>query len=162
MSDIEKPTRPKRLLYSVSQLLTNKRKQAQLTQDELADLTQELARRGEVTRPLTQQAISRIEGNPDADPHVPTLETLAIALSVALLELGYENATAEAIFRQFRGAKRQQPTTRDVSEQAAALDADLATYPQWYQDMIWQLARTAHEEISTRMNAARKTSKNNF
>jgi transcriptional regulator with XRE-family HTH domain len=162
MTDIT-PHQPhkKKFIFSVSQLLVNFRRQAQLTQDELAALCQQLAIRGEVTRPLTQQAISRIESNADADPHMPTLETLSIALSHAMMELGYENATPENLFKQFKNAKRQQVPSRDVSEQAAALDAELSTYPQWYQDMIWQLARTAHFEISTSMETARRnTSKN--
>lgn len=152
----ETPRRRPKLKMSVSEVLLSLRQQSGLTQDQLAALSFELADQTGEFSGITQQALSRIEANPEAAPHVPTLKTLAIVLAHALNQNGYSAATEDVIFRQFQNARHRTPASRNVSEQAAMFDADLSIYPEWYRDMIWSIVWQVHIESSAALREQRK------
>lgn len=106
--------------------LRNYREDASLSQDSLARLSFRLADEGLTKGGIHRQHISRLEGGQVPTPDPRTMHILATALAVGLRDAGYEDVEQDSIYKHLYNATRTKITSRDVSIEAADLDAILA------------------------------------
>lgn len=126
--------RPGNPSYTLSDALVALRGTLGMSQQQLADFTLELAEQGIIGQALAQQHISRIEGG--ASPQETTLVVLATALAEAYNREGWDTSPAE-ILKHLRNAKSIRVDARDVSPEAAQLDAILSVIKGDAYDLIW-------------------------
>lgn len=110
----------------VNELLQQWRIDARLSQEQLSDLTFELAEAGTIDTGIKRQHISRLESGAVGDPQPQTLLTMSRALAEAFRRAGFEGGTAEELYQHLINSKRTRMAAREVSPQAAELDAILA------------------------------------
>lgn len=152
MSDIDKARRRK-ISYTLSDALKGYRGTLRLSQQELADLTFELAEQGIVTHGIAQQHISRIEKG-DV-PQETTLRVIAATISEAFNRDGWET-TPDEIMRHLRNAKGTKVQATEVSEEAAKLDAMIAPMPERLRLMIWRMVFALVESFQVSVDEDRR------
>lgn len=136
MSDIEKKRRTREVSFTLSDALKGYRGTLKLSQQQLAELTFELAAEGIVTHGIVQQHISRIEKGDQ--PVESTLAVLAGTIAEAFNRDGWETTPAE-ILKHLRNAKAVKVRAENVSTQAAKLDAMMAPLPERARTVLWRL-----------------------
>lgn len=135
MDDISKH-RKSDVGYTLSDALKEYRGTLRLSQQQLADLTFELAEQGMVTHGIVQQHISRIEKGDLPQEH--TLRVIATTIAEAYNRDGWDT-TSDAILKQLRNAKATKVRAGDVSAEAAKLDAMIAPMPAHWKRIAWKI-----------------------
>jgi transcriptional regulator with XRE-family HTH domain len=123
--------------YTVGSLIKNYRELARLSQKELAELSDELARQGVFHNGIHRQNLSRIETDQVTEPQEETLHKLALTLAHALKRAGYSAMKGEEIYHHLRLAAKDKVFAKQVSREAAALDATLGNLAPPLRAVIW-------------------------
>jgi transcriptional regulator with XRE-family HTH domain len=124
---------------------------AKISQDALSAISFDLAGRGVVVSGLKRQHISRIENGTVTHPDPRTLHIIAHSIAEALRRQGIEDTDGEYIYRRLLTVSRNKLTTRDVSPQAAALDAILAPIGESARADIYEGLKAAAAAMVARM-----------
>lgn len=136
--------------FTINGLLRSYRELTGLSQDQLAALSVELMRRGDLDRHFTQSAIARWEKDPTdgGDPSLRVkklqdhiLVSYATLLEHALRRVGFEGADQADLLKHLRIANERKVVANQVSQFALEIDALMAPWPRWLKEMAQKTIR---------------------